>query len=94
MSNVVRKSLQFWNLLAGDLVDKASIFLPILVVQNFETFKSNPGDLPCGEPCSPHGSTLCLSPGQPARIPGDCQLSFQPTKQPTMPGLADGADGQ
>ena len=81
MSNVVRKSLQFWNLLAGDLVDKASVFLPILVVQNFETFQSNPGDLPCGEPCSPHGSTLCLSPGQPARIPGDCQLSFQTTKR-------------
>ena len=32
----------------------------------------NLGDLSSGQPCSPHGSTLCISPGQPAWIPGDC----------------------
>ena len=58
---------------------KHQVFLNVILTL-LKSLQAGPfpiqGDLPRGQPGSPHGSSLCISPCQPARIPGDCHQTF------------------
>ena len=76
---------------------KHQVFLNVILTL-LKSLQAGPfsiqGDLPRGQPGSPHGSSLCISPCQPARIPGDCHQTFYPRRHTSMSGMVDGPDGQ